>query len=220
MKEMYLVVKNDEVLYEGSDVMTILDVASNNNEGVEIRRYKSVDDSISIDHFFYSNGGLVLNENESHTIDNFGKKALESILQPSRKIENPFLTIQAFADISKIHVQTAYDLVKSNELAALKVGRSIRISSQNLAKYLGIELEEVDKIYGHDAQEILLEVKDVAEIVGLHYQTMIKIIDDEIPSLMFGSRARRIPSGSLADYLKTSNEDVIELYNKNKKLSE
>lgn len=47
-----------------------------------------------------------------------------------------FLTVQEVADLMRVSSMTVYRLIKSGELAAVRVGRSFRVSEPDVDAYL------------------------------------------------------------------------------------
>ncbi len=47
-----------------------------------------------------------------------------------------FLTVQEVADVMRVSSMTVYRLIKSGELAAVRVGRSFRVSDVDVDQYL------------------------------------------------------------------------------------
>jgi len=47
-----------------------------------------------------------------------------------------FLTVQEVADLMRVSSMTVYRLIKSGQLAALRVGKNYRIRESDLHKYL------------------------------------------------------------------------------------
>ncbi len=47
-----------------------------------------------------------------------------------------FLTVQEVADVMRVSSMTVYRLIKSGELAAVRVGRSFRVSEVDVDSYL------------------------------------------------------------------------------------
>ena len=47
-----------------------------------------------------------------------------------------FLTVQEVADLMRVSTMTVYRIIKSGELPAVRVGRSFRVSDQDVDAYL------------------------------------------------------------------------------------
>lgn len=48
-----------------------------------------------------------------------------------------YLTVQEVADLMRVSTMTVYRLIKSGDLAAVRVGRSFRVRSDDVDAYLG-----------------------------------------------------------------------------------
>jgi len=78
------------------------------------------------------------------TMDNSGRTVVH--LAPvrsrgSRRVDNGlsktrFLTVQEVADLMRVSSMTVYRLIKSGELAAVRVGRSFRVAEPDVDAYL------------------------------------------------------------------------------------
>lgn len=54
----------------------------------------------------------------------------------SKLSESRFLTVQEVADLMRVSSMTVYRLIKSNELRAVRVGRSFRVREEDVDGYL------------------------------------------------------------------------------------
>lgn len=54
----------------------------------------------------------------------------------SKLSESRFLTVQEVADLMRVSSMTVYRLIKSNELSAVRVGRSFRVRQEDVDGYL------------------------------------------------------------------------------------
>ena len=55
---------------------------------------------------------------------------------PDQPAEPRFLTVAEVAQQMRVSTMTVYRLIKANELASVRVGKSYRISPQDLDRYL------------------------------------------------------------------------------------
>ena len=65
-----------------------------------------------------------------------------------RKLGGGLLTVAEVADVLRVSTMTVYRLVKSGEIAAIRVGKSYRIAESELQKYLESGEVQVDDVNG------------------------------------------------------------------------
>lgn len=53
-----------------------------------------------------------------------------------------FLTVQEVAELMRVSTMTVYRLIKSGDLAAVRVGRSFRVRESDVDAYLGSRLTQ------------------------------------------------------------------------------
>jgi excisionase family DNA binding protein len=61
---------------------------------------------------------------------------------PDQPAEPRFLTVAEVAQQMRVSTMTVYRLIKANELASVRVGKSYRISPQDLDRYLAKRYNE------------------------------------------------------------------------------
>jgi excisionase family DNA binding protein len=57
-------------------------------------------------------------------------------------VESPLLTIKETAVYLKVHFHTVYDLVRTKELPALKIGRAYRIPKEKLDEWISDQMKD------------------------------------------------------------------------------
>ncbi len=55
---------------------------------------------------------------------------------PARDFEEPLLTVGEVADVMRVSNMTVYRLIKSGQLAAIRVGKNYRIRRRDISRYL------------------------------------------------------------------------------------
>ena len=55
---------------------------------------------------------------------------------PGRDLEDPLLTVGEVAQLMRVSNMTVYRLIKSGQLAAVRVGKNYRIRRRDVARYL------------------------------------------------------------------------------------
>jgi excisionase family DNA binding protein len=55
---------------------------------------------------------------------------------PARDFEEPLLTVGEVADVMRVSNMTVYRLIKSGQLAAIRVGKNYRIRRRDVGRYL------------------------------------------------------------------------------------
>jgi excisionase family DNA binding protein len=71
------------------------------------------------------------------------KKVLKGLKRTNMKIDAGLLTPEQVSEILQIHILTVYNYIKQGKLGAIRLGRSYRISSDDLTNLL--ELNRVKK---------------------------------------------------------------------------
>jgi excisionase family DNA binding protein len=71
------------------------------------------------------------------------KKVLKGLKRTNMKTEATLLTPEQVSEILQIHILTVYNYIKQGKLGAIRLGRSYRISSDDLTSLL--ELNRVKK---------------------------------------------------------------------------
>lgn len=64
------------------------------------------------------------------------------------KLGGGLLTVAEVADVLRVSTMTVYRLIKSGEIAAIRVGKSYRIAEPELQKYLETGEVHVDDVNG------------------------------------------------------------------------
>ena len=65
-----------------------------------------------------------------------------------RKLGGHLLTVAEVADVLRVSTMTVYRLIKSGDVAAIRVGKSYRISEPELQAYLASGEVRVDDVKG------------------------------------------------------------------------
>ena len=55
---------------------------------------------------------------------------------PGRDLEDPLLTVGEVAQLMRVSNMTVYRLIKSGQLAAIRVGKNYRIRHKDVTRYL------------------------------------------------------------------------------------
>jgi excisionase family DNA binding protein len=55
---------------------------------------------------------------------------------PARDFEEPLLTVGEVAEVMRVSNMTVYRLIKSGQLAAIRVGKNYRIRRRDVSRYL------------------------------------------------------------------------------------
>ena len=55
---------------------------------------------------------------------------------PGRDLEDPLLTVGEVAQLMRVSNMTVYRLIKSGQLAAIRVGKNYRIRRNDVSRYL------------------------------------------------------------------------------------
>jgi excisionase family DNA binding protein len=66
---------------------------------------------------------------------------------PDRDVSEPLLTVNEVAQAMRVSNMTVYRLIKSGQLAAIRVGKNYRIRRSDLERYLSERAVRVNKEY-------------------------------------------------------------------------
>jgi excisionase family DNA binding protein len=64
---------------------------------------------------------------------------------PARDFEEPLLTVGEVANVMRVSNMTVYRLIKSGQLAAIRVGKNYRIRRRDVSRYLEERAVHFDK---------------------------------------------------------------------------